>query len=172
VGKRHESSPLVHNYGRSDAFIFDAQLRRAIVSRKRMEKFSLGSLRAEVEKMIRAGSVVAGARTRAQFLLSWDAGEGMSAIAEVCNVARTTVFVWQRRYKSLADESPFSAVPRFIKDVYKPGRPARRALQIRAALDKLPPSEMTGSVRLARRLKVPERTVRRFLASHRRKARK
>jgi transposase-like protein len=133
-----------------------------------MESFSLGSLRGELEKLVRSGHWRGAAKSRAEFLLAWDKNVGMSFAAKLCGISRKTAYVWRDAYLEEASKNPFGAVVTFIQDERRVGRPSFRPEEIRAALRKIAPKDVPSTPQLAKRIGVPERTLRRVLARHRR----
>jgi len=73
---------------------------------------------------------------------------------------------WKNRFVEV-DGDTLHGVQEFINDSRSAGRPARAKEKFIRAVASIPPAELTGSVRLARRIQMPERTVRLLLAGMR-----
>jgi putative transposase len=129
------------------------------LQKKDMANLDLDILRKTVEKWLKE-EPEGWRKERLEFLLRWDSGIGVSALAREFGLHRTTVWLWQRGFLKSWEEHPVNA----LEEWRESRRPAHRAEELRAALSRIPPEEMTSSVRLAKKLQIPERTVRRYLA--------
>ena len=125
-----------------------------------------GVSRNQLERELARPTLTPAQRRRVRFLLLWISGAPLDVLADDMGMTERTASRWKNRFVEV-DGDTLHGVQEFINDSRSAGRPARAKEKFIRAVASIPPAELTGSVRLARRIQMPERTVRLLLAGMR-----